>query len=210
MCTAFSVRSIQGMHFFPRVFFLYFTLFHVYFFSCPIGFTYASLASTLLFLFHTMLFFVNRYELPAINAGLVTAEIPRMMGLQDDVNTGGPPRRQQNQLPQVSDLTSRGNNRMSTYTNLTEPLSSSTSRISAQQPSLTQNPMRSYVLAASTSIQSIRSLASMQSLQSLAGRASPNWLYASGGADGEEDEDSFMAYVGDGARSSLSMSVENR
>ena len=35
--SAISVRSDQGMHFFPRVFFLYFTLFHVYFFSCPVG-----------------------------------------------------------------------------------------------------------------------------------------------------------------------------
>ena len=35
-----SIRSIQGIHFFPRVFFLYFTLFHVYFFSCPVGFTW--------------------------------------------------------------------------------------------------------------------------------------------------------------------------
>lgn len=35
--SAISVRSVQGMHFFPRVFFLYFTLFHVYFFSCPVG-----------------------------------------------------------------------------------------------------------------------------------------------------------------------------
>lgn len=38
--SAISVRSVQGMHFFPRVFFLYFTLFHVYFFSCPVGVSY--------------------------------------------------------------------------------------------------------------------------------------------------------------------------
>lgn len=37
--SAISIRSVQGIHFFPRVFFLYFTLFHVYFFSCPVGFT---------------------------------------------------------------------------------------------------------------------------------------------------------------------------
>ena len=37
--SAISIRTVQGIHFFPRVFFLYFTLFHVYFFSCPVGFT---------------------------------------------------------------------------------------------------------------------------------------------------------------------------
>ena len=40
--SAISVRSVQGMHFFPRVFFLYFTLFHVYFFSCPVGVSFYS------------------------------------------------------------------------------------------------------------------------------------------------------------------------
>lgn len=201
----FSIRSIQGIYFFPRVFFLYFTLFHVYFFSCPVGFTYASLASTALFLVHTMLFFLNRYELPAINARLVTPEMPRMirtreMNLRDDV-------RQHSSIrpPQFPDL--------SANTNPTEPFSSSVNHytISSEQPTLPQNPISNYVQAASTSLQSIRSLASMQSLQSLtAGRGSPTWLYYSAGnGNGEEDEDSFMAYVGDNARSSLSMAVEN-
>jgi len=43
--SAVSIRSAQGMHFFPRVFFLYFTLFHVYFFSCPIGVSSCSIVS---------------------------------------------------------------------------------------------------------------------------------------------------------------------
>jgi len=30
-----AIRSIQGMRFFPKIFFLLFTLFHVYYFSCP-------------------------------------------------------------------------------------------------------------------------------------------------------------------------------
>ena len=201
------------MHFFPRVFFLYFTLFHVYFFSCPVGFTYASLASTALFLVHTMLFFLNRYELPAISAELITANNPRMMrmGNVGDMSSASRQPLWNQQIPQIPDLSSRNNNPTATNTNPTEQLTSSTATPLVQQTSLPQNPMRNYVLAASSSIQSIRSLASMQSLQSLAGRASPNWLYSSnGGADCEEDEDSFMAYVGDGARSSLSMSVENR
>lgn len=45
-----------------QVFFLYFTLFHVYFFSFPFGFSYVALVTTVLFLQHSMLFFWNRYE----------------------------------------------------------------------------------------------------------------------------------------------------
>lgn len=45
-----------------QVFFLYFTLFHVYFFSFPFGFSYLALITTVLFLQHSMLFFWNRYE----------------------------------------------------------------------------------------------------------------------------------------------------
>lgn len=45
-----------------QVFFLYFTLFHVYFFSFPFGFSYLALVTTVLFLQHSMLFFWNRYE----------------------------------------------------------------------------------------------------------------------------------------------------
>eukprot|EP00956_Cyclotella_meneghiniana_P015914 scaffold24738_cov74-Cyclotella_meneghiniana.AAC.14 len=146
--------------------------------SCPVGFTYASLASTSLFLVHTMLFFLNRYELPAINARLVTPEMPRMirtreMNFRDDV-------RSHSNIPNLG---------VSNNTNHTEPLSNHQT-ITSEQRTLPQNPISSYVQAASTSLQSIRSL-------------------ASGNVDGEEDEDSFMAYVGDNARSSLSMSVEN-
>ncbi|KAL7512683.1 hypothetical protein ACHAXN_009767 [Cyclotella atomus] len=201
--SALSIRSIQGMYFFPRVFFLYFTLFHVYFFSCPIGFTYASLGSTSLFLIHSMLFFLNRYELPAVTAGLVTPEIPRMIRNTNGGRTHTSPQLRElprSDLPQVPNLRSNGHQNRTASTQLFE-----------RRATLPQNTMRSYVIAASTSLQSIRSLASMQSLQSLTERASPNWLYASGGPDGEEDEDdSFMAYVGDETRSSLSMSVDNR
>jgi hypothetical protein len=152
-----------------------------------------------------MLFFLNRYELPAVHSGLVTAEIPRMIRNR---NAGGtqtannqlrqPPR---SDLPQVPNLRSHDNHPNLVPT--TQPLE--------RRATLPQNTMRSYVIAASTSLQSIRSLASMQSLQSLADRASPNWLYVSGSPDGERDEDdSFMAYVGDETRSSLSMSVDDR
>lgn len=45
-----------------QVFFMYFTLFHVYFFSFPFGFSYLALVTTVLFLQHSMLFFWNTYE----------------------------------------------------------------------------------------------------------------------------------------------------
>mmetsp|Transcript_8012 Transcript_8012/g.12259 ORF Transcript_8012/g.12259 Transcript_8012/m.12259 type:complete len:494 (+) Transcript_8012:81-1562(+) len=62
VCEAFSVvslRSQEGLQFFPRIFFLLFLVFHVYFFSFPHGFSYTALASTAAFLVHSMLFFLE-------------------------------------------------------------------------------------------------------------------------------------------------------
>jgi hypothetical protein len=81
LCEVFSVislRSSQGIHFFPRIFFLLFAVFHFYLFSFPFGFSYTALASTGCFMAHSMLFFWHRYELPAVALGLVTVEQPRM------------------------------------------------------------------------------------------------------------------------------------
>jgi hypothetical protein len=75
----FSLRSQEGRHFFPRIFFLLFSLFHYYLFSFPFGFSYTALASTFLFLAHSMLFFWLRYELPAVAHGLVSLNQPRMV-----------------------------------------------------------------------------------------------------------------------------------
>jgi hypothetical protein len=66
------------LHFFPRIFFLLFSLFHFYLFLYPFGFIYTALASTALFMTHSVLFFWHRYELPAVAHGLVTLEHPRM------------------------------------------------------------------------------------------------------------------------------------
>lgn len=239
------------MHFFPRVFFLYFTLFHVYFFSCPIGvsaiilffvrassnifislnfnpaianvafkfgqFTYASLASTALFLFHTMIFFWNRYELPALHAGFITPQIPRMprLGIRvaDGVNEmiPSPPRlqsfsqlidnaHQQDPLPPIPNGSSADDR--SPFTALTAPLSSTfdITPHSDQQttfPPTYPGPMRSYVAAASTSLQSMRSFASFQSLTSnAAGRDSPNLIFQGGySVDYESEDDSYIARV---------------
>ncbi|GKY93646.1 hypothetical protein MPSEU_000332000 [Mayamaea pseudoterrestris] len=81
LCEVFSVislRSAQGMHYFPRIFFLLFSLFHYYLFSFPFGFSYTALTSTVLFMAHSMLFFFCRYELPAVAHGQVSLSNPRM------------------------------------------------------------------------------------------------------------------------------------
>jgi hypothetical protein len=72
-----SLRTRQGIHFFPRIFFLLFTIFHYYNFSFPFGFSYAALATSMCFMIHSMLFFWHRYELPAIILGRVRLEQPR-------------------------------------------------------------------------------------------------------------------------------------
>lgn len=77
--SAVSMRTIQSSIYFPQVFFAYFTLFHIYYFSCPFGFTYAALLSAVLLQLHSMLFFWNRYELPAILSGQVSSDNPRMV-----------------------------------------------------------------------------------------------------------------------------------
>jgi hypothetical protein len=72
------MRTIHSSIYYPQVFFAYFTLFHIYYFSCPFGFSYAALVSTVLFQLHSMIFFWNRYELPAILSGRISSERPRM------------------------------------------------------------------------------------------------------------------------------------
>lgn len=73
-----SMRTIQSSIYYPQAFFAYFTLFHIYYFSCPFGFSYSALMSTALFQLHSMIFFWNRYELPAILSGEISSERPRM------------------------------------------------------------------------------------------------------------------------------------
>jgi len=210
------------MHFFPRVFFLYFTLFHVYFFPCPIGFTYASLASTTLFLFHTMLFFLNRYELPALHSGLITPHIPRMVRLGSYGVEGGrfggeaaesPPRIHPSYQPMPTTMQHQDPPPIPRVTSLDEPSSHRTAPTApltltssvdlTPQSGSRLPPMRSYVAAASSSLQSIRSLTSIQSLTSLAAadRSSPNFIFQGGygfsdsGVGEESEEDSYIARV---------------
>ncbi|XP_044489350.1 membralin-like protein At1g60995 [Mangifera indica] len=64
--TLISVRTPISMKFFPRFFLLYFLVFHIYFFSYAYGFSYLALATTAAFMQHLILYFWNRFEVPAL------------------------------------------------------------------------------------------------------------------------------------------------
>jgi len=64
--TMISVRTPLSMQFFPRFFLLYFLVFHIYFFSYAHGFSYFAFSTTAAFMQHLILFFWNRYEVPAL------------------------------------------------------------------------------------------------------------------------------------------------
>lgn len=72
-----SVRTLHSVRLFPRLFFLYFCIFHFYFFSFPFGFSYVALFTTVMFLQHSLLFCWNHYEVPALVTGRVSAIRPR-------------------------------------------------------------------------------------------------------------------------------------
>ncbi|GMG99876.1 hypothetical protein Nepgr_001716 [Nepenthes gracilis] len=64
--TLISVRTPISMKFFPRFFLLYFLVFHIYLFSYPYGFSYLALSATAAFMLHLILYFWNRFEVPAL------------------------------------------------------------------------------------------------------------------------------------------------
>lgn len=72
-----SLRTKQGIHFFPRIFYMLFSMFNFYNFSFPFGFSYSALATSICFMLHSMLFFWHRYELPAVILGRISPEHPR-------------------------------------------------------------------------------------------------------------------------------------
>ncbi|EGZ22244.1 hypothetical protein PHYSODRAFT_256213 [Phytophthora sojae] len=67
-----SVRTRLSQAYFPPLFFCLFTLFHVYLFSFPFGFSYIALGATSLLLLQLMLFFWNCFEIPALNRGEIS------------------------------------------------------------------------------------------------------------------------------------------
>ena len=165
----------------------------------------------MLFLFHTILFFWNRYELPALHSGLITPQSPRAIfgpsergGWENTAVSAMNVGLVTPQSPRTGGIASaeRGdwhnnNNNNSHGTDAMAPPSF------IPQPYLTNEtgrPMRLAVAAASTSLESIRSLTSMHSLTSLAERT-PNFLFHGGhslndSVDTYEEDDSYTARVG--------------
>ncbi|VFQ63572.1 unnamed protein product [Cuscuta campestris] len=64
--TLISVRTPISMKYFPRFFLLYFLVFHIYFFSYTYGFSYLALSATAAFVQHLIIYFWNRFEVPAL------------------------------------------------------------------------------------------------------------------------------------------------
>lgn len=62
---------------FPKLFVAYFLLFTVYCENFPYGFPYVALVAVYCFVIHSMMFFYNHYEMPALESGAVSALEPR-------------------------------------------------------------------------------------------------------------------------------------
>jgi len=80
-CYYYSLRTKQGIHFFPRIFYMLFAIFNFYNFSFPFGFSYSALVTSMCFMMHSMLFFWHRWELPAVVLGRVSPDHPRQHAL---------------------------------------------------------------------------------------------------------------------------------
>ncbi|KAG2822630.1 hypothetical protein PC129_g21823 [Phytophthora cactorum] len=72
-----SVRTRLSQAYFPPLFFCLFTLFHIYLFSFPFGFSYVVLTAMSILLLQLMLFFWNCFEIPALNRGEISRVCPR-------------------------------------------------------------------------------------------------------------------------------------
>lgn len=84
ICELFSVitlRTATAIKVFPRLFLLYSSAFHFYFFSFPSGFSYLALMTSIIFLHHAMLCFWNRFEIPAFRDGQISAALPRQISM---------------------------------------------------------------------------------------------------------------------------------
>lgn len=71
------LRSALSIYFFPRVVLLYFTCFHIYFYSIPYGFFDIALIPWFCFMVHAMLFCIIGLEVQASVRGAVSLECPR-------------------------------------------------------------------------------------------------------------------------------------
>lgn len=67
-----SLRTRENVQSFPKLFFLYFCSFHLYFFLFPTGFSYIALTCCVTFLQFAMWSFFVRWELPAFHSGKIS------------------------------------------------------------------------------------------------------------------------------------------
>ncbi|KAH9257785.1 hypothetical protein BASA81_003803 [Batrachochytrium salamandrivorans] len=67
-----SLRTRENVQSFPKLFFLYFCSFHLYFFLFPTGFSYIALTCCVTFLQFAMWSFFVRWELPAFHLGKIS------------------------------------------------------------------------------------------------------------------------------------------
>jgi len=86
-----SCRTVESMKVFPRCFALFMTWFHAYFLSYPFGYSYLCLLTTSLALVCCAFHLFNRYELPALEAGLVSSRQPRSPTVADLLGLSVPP-----------------------------------------------------------------------------------------------------------------------
>ena len=71
------IRSALAVHFFPRVTFLYFFLYHCYFYSVPYGWFDIALIPLFLLMTHAMLYTILALEAPNAKRGVINVEKPR-------------------------------------------------------------------------------------------------------------------------------------
>eukprot|EP00004_Rigifila_ramosa_P016338 TRINITY_DN386_c0_g1_i4.p1 TRINITY_DN386_c0_g1~~TRINITY_DN386_c0_g1_i4.p1 ORF type:complete len:277 (-),score=68.23 TRINITY_DN386_c0_g1_i4:46-876(-) len=71
------VRTSVTTQLFPQFLVLLMTLFLVYYFTFPFGFTYLAAICLALLLQYIMLFFLNHFEIPALHSGQISHAYPR-------------------------------------------------------------------------------------------------------------------------------------
>lgn len=105
------LRSSQGLQYFPYFFFLLFLLFHVYQTAfADNGFVYVALAVVWFFVLHSMVFFWQRYELPALVLGNVTVFRPRMNSDEYEYNSNNNGYRNISSNSNIGSNSNRNNN----------------------------------------------------------------------------------------------------
>lgn len=71
------VRSALSVHFFPRITFIYFCIYHTYFHSYPYGYFDVALIPLFMFMVHAMLYTILDLEAPLAARGVLSVECPR-------------------------------------------------------------------------------------------------------------------------------------